>query len=66
MSRALRRHQAQAHMMRRLKAHNNQHYDDPREMARFREQPQVCSCENCGNVRRRAKGAEKLTMQERR
>lgn len=72
--RALRRHQARTHMERRLKEDRNQHYDDlkcacwtdPRAMARFKEQPQVCSLECCGNQRRWAKGAGKLTMQERR
>jgi hypothetical protein len=72
--RALRRHQAQSHMMRRLKEDRNQHYDDkrcpcwtdPRAMARFKEQPQVCSCRGCGNPRRWEKGANQFTMQERR
>lgn len=61
-------------MERRLKEDRNQHYDDlkcacwtdPRVMARFKEQPQVCSCRGCGNQRRWGKGAGKLTMQERR
>jgi hypothetical protein len=72
--RAERRHQAISHMMRRLKEDRNQHYDDlkcacwtdPKAMARFKEQPQVCSCRGCGNVRRYEKGVGRLTMQERR
>lgn len=72
--RALRRHQAQSHMRRRLKEDRNQHYDDlkcacwtdPRVMARFKEQPQMCSFHCCGNQRRWGKGQGKLTMQERR
>lgn len=59
-SRAYRRHQAQRHMRRRLKEDRNEHYNDlacpcwhdPRAMARFKEQPQVCSCPGCGNQRR--------------
>jgi hypothetical protein len=47
-------------MWRRLKEDRNQHYNDldcpcwtdPRTMARFKEQPQVCSCRGCGNWRR--------------
>jgi hypothetical protein len=70
--RAMRRHQAQTHMMRRLKENRNQHYDDlkcpcwtdGRAMARFKEQPQVCSCPGCGNPRRWFKGASRLTVQE--
>ena len=76
MSRAERRHQAVRHMRRRLKEDRNQHYDDltcacwtdPRAMARFKEQPKVCSnpwC--CGNPRRlRGRLEERLTMQEKR
>lgn len=72
--RALRRHQAVTHMRRRLKEDRNQHYDDlkcscwtdPRAMARFKEQPKVCSCSMCGNPRRWDKGAGQLTVQERR
>jgi len=74
MKRALRRHQAITHMTRRLNEHNNQHYNDltcprrsePRAMARFKEQPKICSCVGCGNQRRHAKGSDRLTMQERR
>jgi hypothetical protein len=69
-TRAYRRHQIERHMNRRLKGDRNQHYDDlncpcwydPKAMARFREQPQICSCWGCGNQRR----WEGLTMQERR
>jgi hypothetical protein len=58
--RALRRFQATTRMRRRLKEDRNQHYrdlacpcwTDPKAMARFREQPQVCSRECCGNQRR--------------
>jgi hypothetical protein len=61
-------------MRRRLSEDRNQHYDDlicpcwtdPRAMARFKEQPQVCSCPGCGNQRRWGKGKERLTLQERR
>lgn len=59
-TRAFRRHQATRHMMRRLKEDRNQHYNDlscpcwtdMRRMARFKEQPKLCSkpwC--CGNPR---------------
>lgn len=59
-TRAYRRHQTQRHMWRRLKQDRNQHYNDltcpcwhdPQVMARFKEQPQVCSCRGCGNQRR--------------
>lgn len=69
-TRAFRRHQATRHMRRRLKEDRNQHYDDltcpcwhdGRAMARFREQPQVCSCMGCGNQRR----YEGATIQEQR
>lgn len=72
--RAIRRHQAESHMWRRLKEDRNQHYNDlsclcwsdKRVMARFKEQPQHCSCRGCGNQRRWEKGVERLTMQERR
>lgn len=72
--RATRRHQAISHMRRRLSEDRNQHYDnltcpcrtDPRAMARFKEQPQRCSWQCCGNERRWGKGADRLTMQERR
>jgi len=70
-SRAFRRHQTNRHMWRRLKEDRNEHYDnlqcpcwtDKKAMARFKEQPQVCSC--CGN-QRHAWGKKNLTMQERR
>ena len=60
MSRALRRHHAETHMMRRLKEDRNQHYNDlsclcwtdKKAMARFKEQPKLCSCYMCGNPRR--------------
>lgn len=56
-------------MMRRLKEDRNQHYNDltcacwtdPRVMARFKEQPQVCSGYCCGNPR---KWFGELTVQE--
>jgi hypothetical protein len=73
--RALRRHQADSHMWRRLKEDRNQHYDDlkcacytsPKHMARFKEQPKLrSSCECCGNPRQMLKGRERLTLQERR
>ena len=67
-SRAFRRHQTVRHQQRRLKEDRNEHYDDlrcpcwydPRVMARFKEQPQVCSGMCCGNARR----YEGRTMQE--
>ena len=57
--RAFRRHQTDRHMRRRLKEDRNQHYrdltcacwTDPKVMARFKEQPQRCSCRGCGNQR---------------
>lgn len=69
-TRGFRRHQTDRHMWRRLKEDRNQHYDDlscpcwhdSRAMARFKEQPQVCSCWGCGNARK----IEGLTIQERR
>src|SRR5690348_11808121 len=76
--RALNRHYAQTHMMRRLKEHQAQERITTRftgecdcnltgkRRARFKEQPQVCSCYACGNVRRHEKGKGRLTMQERR
>jgi hypothetical protein len=72
--RALRRHQAESHMWRRLKEDRNQHFDDltcacykpGKHMARFKEQPQSCSLSCCGNQRRWTKGQKRLTMQERR
>lgn len=71
---ALRRHQAYSHMMRRVKEDRNQHYNDltctchrpGKGMARFKEQPQVCSAWCCGNPRRHFSGKERLTLQERR
>jgi hypothetical protein len=70
--RGIRRHQAQSHMMRRLKEHLNQHYRDMRcpcvtegrRRARFKEQPQLCSRECCGNPRRWFSGNSRFTMQE--
>ena len=54
----------------RPSADRNQHYNDldcpcwydPKAMARFKEQPQICSCRDCGNQRQ----FEGETMQERR
>lgn len=74
MSRALRRHQAETHMKRRLTEDRNQHYDkltcacwtNPKAMARFKEQPKVCSGPCCGNPRRFFKGDARITVQERR
>lgn len=71
-ARGVRRHQAQAHMMRRLKEHLNQHHRDTRcpcatdgrAMARFKEQPQVCSGLCCGNPRRWLRGNSRFTIQE--
>lgn len=59
MSRALRRHQAERHMWRRLKEDRNQHYEntecpcwyDPKAMARFKEQPKQVSGWKYGNAR---------------
>lgn len=73
-TRAFRRHQASRHMWRRLKEDRNQHYNDlncpcwtdTRAMARFKEQPKVCSCWMCRNPRRISfKKKERLTLQER-
>lgn len=71
MSRALNRHYAEAKMWRRLKEHQAQesilrdfcecNFEGKRR-ARFKEQPQLCSCHACGN-RRRYEGE---TLQERR
>ncbi len=69
-SRDFRRHQTYRHMWRRLREDRNEHYDDldcpcwrdPQAMARFKEQPQVCSGRCCGNQRRH----EGLTLQEKR
>lgn len=68
-NRAFRRRQTQRHQSRRLKQDRNEHYNDltcpcwtdPKAMARFKEQPQVCSCRGCGNQRR----WEGPTLQER-
>lgn len=59
-TRAFRRHQTERHMRRRLKEDRNEHYSnlscpcwfDPKVMARFKEQPQRCSCMGCGNQRK--------------
>jgi len=59
-TRAFRRHQTYRHMWRRLKEDRNQHYSqldcpcltDKKAMARFKEQPQQCSFECCGNQRK--------------
>lgn len=56
-------------MRRRLKEDRNQHYrdldcacwHDPKVMARFKEQPKMCSCWMCGNRRKH----EGETLQER-
>lgn len=69
-SRAFRRYQTQCHMWRRLKEDRNQHYDDlscpcwtdAKAMAKFKEQPKLCSCWMCRNARKN----EGRTMQERR
>ena len=73
-SRAFRRHQTETHLWRRLKEDRNQHYEDvncgcwrgAREMARFKEQPKACANPCCANPRAHLKGAERLTIQERR
>lgn len=74
-SRALRRHQAFSHMMRRVKEDRNQHYDDlscacskpGKAMARFKEQPKTCSrCMGCDNPRHVNRGRSGLTRQEQR
>jgi len=73
-SRQFRIHQTNTHMNRRLKEDRNQHYDnlscacwtEPKAIARFKEQPKLCSCFGCGNPRKWQKGSEGLTMQERR
>lgn len=57
--RAFRRTKADSKMMRRLKEDRNQHYNDltcpcwtdKKTMARFKEQPKLCSCSGCGNQR---------------
>lgn len=71
-NRAQRRHEAVSHQMRRIKEDRNQHYSDlkcacwhnPKVIARFREQPKLCSCWMCGNPRRYEKGKARLTRQE--
>ena len=71
-SRAFRRHQTSRHMWRRLKEDRNQHYNnltcpcwsDKKAMAKFKEQPKLCSCYMCCNERHN--GRLNLTMQERR
>ena len=68
-NRAFRRHQAARHMWRRLKEDRNQHYADlkcpcwrdPKVMAKFKEQPKLCSCWMCANLR----VTEGATLQER-
>lgn len=70
--RALRRHQAESHMWRRLKEDRNQHYDDlscfcytdPKRMAWFKEQPPKCSIPGCCGNPRRVRGQHDLTVQE--
>ena len=60
---AFRRHQIETHLHRRLKEDRNQHYEnlscpcwfDPRAIAKFKEQPKLCSCHLCGNPRRFSK-----------
>lgn len=72
-NRAFRRHQTDRHMWRRLKEDRNEHYNDlscpcwtdRKAMARFKEQPQRCSRQCCGN-QRHAWGRNNLTMQEHR
>ncbi len=69
-SRAFRRHMAHSKMWRRLKEDRNQHYNDlscpcwtdPKTMARFKEQPKLCSCWMCRNARQ----SEGPAIQERR
>jgi hypothetical protein len=59
-TRAYRRHQTARHLRRRLSEDRNQRYNDlscprwsdPKVMARFKEQPQACSCMSCCNQRR--------------
>lgn len=75
-SRAFRRHQASRHMWRRSREdraiHSNRSVyrsldwvTHPKRMARFKEQPQWCSRECCGN-QRHVWGKKVPTMQERR
>jgi len=72
-NRAYRRHQTNAHMMRRLNEDRNQHYndltcpcwDDPKARARFKEQPKMCNHWGCCNPRRGWGGIDaRLTIQE--
>lgn len=75
-SRSFRRAKAYSKMWRRLQEDRNQHYDDrtcpclhdPKAMARFKEQPKICSCAMCCNPRRSIENKRKfkLTIQERR
>lgn len=74
-TKAYRRHKAYANMWRRLKADRNQHYEnlecpcwyDKKTMARFKEQPKLCSCFMCRNPRRVSwNKKEQLTLAERR
>ena len=68
-TRAFRRHMAYTKMWRRLKEDRNEHYEqldcpcwyDKKAMARFKEQPKLCSCWMCSNQR----GIEGRTLQER-
>lgn len=68
-TRAFRRHQTHRHMWRRLKEDRNQHYEqldcpcwyDKKAMAKFKEQPKLCSCWMCSNLRKH----EGPTFQER-
>jgi len=70
-TRAQRRHDTYRHLNRRLKEDRNQHYDDltcpcwsnGKAIARFKEQPQLCSGPCCGNPRR---WWNELTRQEKR
>lgn len=69
-NRAFRRHKADSKMWRSLKEDRNQHYEDlscpcytdKKAMARFKEQPKLCSCWMCANYRK----SEGPTIQERR
>jgi hypothetical protein len=69
-NRAYRRHQAMRHLWRRLKQDRNQHYNDLacpcwhdlKVMATFKEQPKLCSCWMCANLR----ATQGATQQERR
>jgi hypothetical protein len=69
-NRAFRRHQTMRHMWRRLKEDRNQHYEnltcpcwhDPKEIAKFKEQPKRCGCWMCS----RQRATYGITLQERR